>query len=117
MSEKDCEHFAEIRQVAPHTHGCEGCLALGAPWTALRICLTCGHVGCCEDSKHAHALQHFNATGHPMIASLERGESWGWCYVHRRYFDLAPELLPKRRSGLAALFGRFASRRASTESR
>ena len=52
-----------------------------------------------------------------MIASLERGESWGWCYVHRRYFDLAPELLPKRPSGLAAFFGRFASRRAKTESR
>jgi uncharacterized UBP type Zn finger protein len=108
MSE-NCEHFGEIRRVAPRTHGCEGCLARGAAWTALRICLTCGHVGCCEDSPHAHALQHFNATGHPMIASLTRGESWGWCYVHRRYFDLAPEFLPRRRSRLAALFGRFAS--------
>ncbi len=106
MNEETCEHLAAIQPVAPRARGCEDCLALGATWTQLRVCLTCGHVGCCEDSTHAHALQHFNATGHPMIASLERGESWSWCYVHRRYFDLAPELRPKRRSRLAALFGR-----------
>ncbi len=93
-----CEHFAAIRKAPARTNGCEECLALGEPWTQLRICLTCGHVGCCEDSQYAHALQHYRATGHPMIASFERGDRWGWCYVHRRYFDPMPGRTPKRRS-------------------
>ena len=105
-----CEHVSEIRQVTPRASGCEECRALGEQWNELRVCLSCGHVGCCEDSTHAHAFQHFNATGHPLIASFERGETWGWCYIHRRYFDLAPELLPKRRSALAAAVARFFDR-------
>ena len=105
-----CAHFADIRRVTPRTNGCEECLALGTPWNELRVCLTCGHVGCCEDSAHAHALAHFNATGHAMIASLEKGERWGWCYVDRRYFDPMPGPLPKRRSALAAFFARFLGR-------
>jgi uncharacterized UBP type Zn finger protein len=105
-----CEHVSEVQQVTPRTSGCEECLALGAPWNELRVCLSCGHVGCCEDSVHAHALQHFNTTGHPLIASLDRGETWGWCYIHRRYFDLAPESLPKRRSALATVLARFFKR-------
>ena len=105
-----CEHVSEIRQVTPRTSGCEECLALGVQWNELRVCLSCGHVGCCEDSERAHALQHFNTTGHPMIASFERGETWSWCYVHRRYIDLEPGLLPKRRSALAAAFARFFDR-------
>jgi uncharacterized UBP type Zn finger protein len=109
MNER-CEHFSEIRQVTPGTNGCEECLALGETWTELRVCLTCGHVGCCEDSTHAHALQHFNAMGHPMIAPLDRRETWGWCYVHRRYFDPMPASFFKRRSALAALIGRFVGR-------
>ena len=109
MTER-CEHASEIRQVTPRTSGCEECLALGVQWNELRVCLTCGHVGCCEDSEHAHALQHFNTTGHPVIASFERGETWSWCYIHRRYFDLEPGLLPKRRPALAAAFARFFSR-------
>lgn len=106
-----CEHFRGLTQVTPLTNGCEECLALGASWNELRVCLSCGHVGCCEDSEHTHALKHFNATGHPLIASLERGETWGWCYVHRRYFELKPELLPKRSSPFAALFARLLGRR------
>jgi uncharacterized UBP type Zn finger protein len=102
-----CDHFSEIQEVKARTHGCEECLALGEPWNQLRVCLSCGHVGCCEDSKYAHALGHFNATGHPMISSLERGETWGWCYVHRRYFDPMPGPLPKRLSALGSLFGRL----------
>lgn len=105
-----CEHFNEIRPVAPGARGCEECLALGDAWTELRVCLTCRHAGCCEDSKHAHALQHFNATGHPMIAPLARGETWGWCYVHRRYFDPMPGSSFKRRSVLAAFLGRLVAR-------
>jgi uncharacterized UBP type Zn finger protein len=105
-----CEHFEEIRDIAPRAAGCEECMALGATWTELRVCLTCGHVGCCEDSKHAHALAHFNATGHPMIVSLERRQTWGWCYVHRRYFDPMPVKLRVRRSALGRLFDRIRGR-------
>jgi uncharacterized UBP type Zn finger protein len=103
---EQCEHFSAIQAVTPGANGCEDCLAMGAKWNELRICLTCGHVGCCEDSQHAHALQHFKATGHPMIASFERAETWGWCYLHRRYFDPMPGSIPKRRSGLTAFFTR-----------
>jgi uncharacterized UBP type Zn finger protein len=102
-----CEHFSAIQAIAPTVNGCEDCLAIGAKWNELRVCLTCGHVGCCEDSEHAHALQHFNATGHPMIASYEPGDTWGWCYIHRRYFDPMPGTLPKRRTGLAALLAKL----------
>ena len=106
-----CEHFDAIRAVAPRTRGCEDCLAIGSSWTELRVCLTCGQVGCCEDSKHAHALQHFDATGHPMIASLERGQKWGWCYVDKRYFDPMPTTLPRRRSRIRALVDKLRRRR------
>jgi hypothetical protein len=105
-----CEHASHIPQVTPRTNGCEECLALGVEWNELRVCLTCGHVGCCEDSEYAHALSHFNTTGHPLIAPLERGETWGWCYIHRRYFELPPESLPRRRSALAAAFARLLGR-------
>jgi uncharacterized UBP type Zn finger protein len=105
-----CPHFSEIRDVEPRTSGCEECMALGVRWNQLRVCLSCGHVGCCEDSKHAHALQHFNATGHPMIASLEADERWGWCYVDRRYFDPMPGPLPRRPTRLKALWRRLRRR-------
>ncbi|MEO8739593.1 MAG: UBP-type zinc finger domain-containing protein [Casimicrobiaceae bacterium] len=105
-----CEHYAALQPVTSRANGCEECLAIGATWTELRVCLNCGHVGCCEDSKHAHALKHFNATAHPMIASYERGDTWSWCYVHRRYMELTSALVPRRRSLLAALFGRRAKR-------
>jgi uncharacterized UBP type Zn finger protein len=101
-----CEHVQGVERVTARARGCEECLAMGAEWNELRVCLACGHVGCCEDSPHAHALQHFKTAGHPLIASLESGETWGWCYADRRYFDLPPELRPKRRSLLADLFRR-----------
>ena len=107
-----CEHFSAIRPVEPRTRGCEECLAIGSTWTELRVCLTCGHVGCCEDSRHAHALQHFNGTGHPMIASLERGQKWGWCYVDKRYFDPMPGPLPRRRGPLGRIIARLRKRKA-----
>jgi len=102
-----CAHYADLQQVTARANGCEECLALGATWTELRVCLSCGHVGCCEDSKHTHALKHFQATGHPMLASFERGETWSWCYTHRRYMELTPALRPRRRSMLKALLGRL----------
>jgi uncharacterized UBP type Zn finger protein len=105
-----CDHFSDILPVTPRTNGCEECLALGASWNELRVCLVCGHVGCCEDSEQMHALKHFNATGHPLIAPLDRSETWSWCYEHRRYFELAPELRPKRRSALMGFFARVFNR-------
>jgi hypothetical protein len=105
-----CEHFDAVRDVQARTRGCAECLRIGAPWTQLRICLTCGHVGCCEDSPHAHALAHHQQTGHPVIASLERGEDWTWCYPHGRYFVPAPVPLPRKLSALARLLGRLLRR-------
>ena len=95
----NCEHFPDPLVTKPATDGCAECLAIGSAWTELRICLTCGHVGCCEDSNHAHALQHFQDTGHPMIASYDPPASWGWCYVDKRYFDPMPGT-PIRRPSL-----------------
>src|SRR5215472_8339109 len=99
-----CEHVQGVERVTARSRGCEECLAIGAEWNELRVCLACGHVGCCEDSAHAHALAHFKAAGHPLIAPMERAETWGWCYLDRRYFDLPPALRPKRPSFLAGLF-------------
>ena len=101
-----CEHYAALQPITARTNGCEECLAMGALWTELRVCLTCGHVGCCEDSNYTHALKHFQTTGHPMIASFERNETWSWCYLHRRYMELTRALMPRRRSLLSSLFGR-----------
>ncbi|HTS22514.1 MAG TPA: UBP-type zinc finger domain-containing protein [Casimicrobiaceae bacterium] len=102
-----CEHLSGMRRVTARGLACEECLALGAEWNELRVCLSCGHVGCCEDSPHTHALAHFNSTGHPLIAPLDWGETWGWCYVHGRYVDLPPELQPRRRSALGIALSRL----------
>jgi uncharacterized UBP type Zn finger protein len=76
-----CTHLDQIRDVTPSANGCEECLKTGDTWVHLRICLICGHVGCCDSSKNKHATKHFHATGHPIIQSYERGEDWLWCYV------------------------------------
>ena len=78
-----CEHLAEATDSAmPRTpEGCEECLALGDDWVHLRLCLDCGHVGCCDSSPHKHATAHFHETGHPVMRSMEPGEVWRWCFV------------------------------------
>jgi CPA2 family monovalent cation:H+ antiporter-2 len=76
-----CAHLDRIRAVHPSAPGCEECLRMGDEWVHLRICLTCGHVGCCDSSKNKHATKHFHATTHPVMRSLEPGDTWGWCYV------------------------------------
>ena len=78
---KNCSHLNQIQAVSPHTAGCDECLRTGDDWVHLRLCLKCGHVGCCDDSKKKHATAHFHATGHPVIESLEPGENWRWCYL------------------------------------
>jgi uncharacterized UBP type Zn finger protein len=76
-----CDHLASIRSVTPHSAGCEECLRMGDTWVHLRLCLSCGHVGCCDSSKNRHATKHYRSTTHPIVRSLEPGEHWRWCYV------------------------------------
>jgi hypothetical protein len=78
---KKCGHIDHTHEVTPPTDGCEECLLTGDEWVHLRLCLTCGHVGCCDDSKNTHATAHFNSTRHPIIESLEPDEGWRWCYI------------------------------------
>ncbi len=79
-----CAHTVDLVDPDPTTpEGCAGCLALGIRWVHLRKCLACGHVGCCDSSPHRHAEGHFTQSGHPVMRSFERGESWRWCYVDR----------------------------------
>jgi uncharacterized UBP type Zn finger protein len=80
-----CEHLNALATADPRPgtpDGCEECLASGERlWSHLRICLSCGHVGCCDSSPRRHATGHFNETSHPVMRSFEPGESWRWCYV------------------------------------
>jgi uncharacterized UBP type Zn finger protein len=83
-----CSHLDEIDEgIAPKSEGCAECLKIGDEWVHLRLCLTCGNVGCCDDSKNTHATKHHKATTHPIIRSLEPGEKWIWCYVDEVGFE------------------------------
>jgi uncharacterized UBP type Zn finger protein len=86
-----CEHVAAILPVSPSAKGCEDCLKTGDGWVHLRICESCGHVGCCDSSPNRHATAHYNATRHPIIRSFEPGEEWGFCYVDDMFFERLPE--------------------------
>lgn len=79
----NCSHTDQIQDVTPSGEGCKECMESGDRWVHLRICLTCGHVGCCDMSKGKHATKHFHETGHPIIQSFEPGETWKWCYVDK----------------------------------
>jgi uncharacterized UBP type Zn finger protein len=85
-----CRHLGAIKTGTLRTQGCEECLTLGDGWVHLRLCRSCGHVGCCDSSKNKHATRHFQATGHPIMTSLERGETWSWCYVDELVLESAP---------------------------
>ena len=79
-------HLAAVRPVVPRTpEGCEECLRIGSGWVHLRLCLTCGHVGCCDSSPMRHARAHAHTAHHPIVRSLEPGEDWRWCYAHSAY--------------------------------
>ena len=86
-----CEHFQDLGAVTPSATGCEACLQMGDRWVHLRICLVCGHVGCCDSSKNKHATQHYHSTGHPVVQSFEEGEDWGWCYVDEVFVESMPK--------------------------
>jgi hypothetical protein len=81
MTMATCAHLDQIVDVRPRARGCEECLRSGDAWVHLRLCLSCGHVGCCDSSKNRHATAHFWASRHPIAQSLELGEDWRWCYV------------------------------------
>ncbi|HXP92524.1 MAG TPA: UBP-type zinc finger domain-containing protein [Candidatus Binatia bacterium] len=80
-----CKHLAMLREVVPKSLGCNECIATGLKWKQLRLCTSCGYVGCCETSEGRHALAHFAETTHPIIRSFEDGEDWMWCYVDETY--------------------------------
>jgi uncharacterized UBP type Zn finger protein len=82
---KLCQHLAEAQELEPKTDVCEECVKLGDEWVHLRLCLTCGNVACCDDSKNKHATKHYHATQHPIVQSFEPGEDWRWCYVDEAY--------------------------------
>jgi hypothetical protein len=87
---ESCEHLQNTKRPfpKPRAEGCEECLATGGRWLHLRVCLICGHVGCCDSSPGKHATAHFHQTHHPVMQSFEPGEDWGWCFSHER--ELGP---------------------------
>lgn len=88
----ECAHLDHLRitELPDEVAGCEECLVEGTGWVHLRICLECGHVGCCDNSPGRHATRHFESSSHPVIRSIEPGEEWSWCYV-----DELPMIIPE----------------------
>ena len=86
-----CDHEIGLDPVPPRTPGCEECLKAGTSWVHLRLCLTCGHVGCCDSSPGRHATHHYHKTTHPVMASYEPGERWAWCYIDQAEVDVPEE--------------------------
>lgn len=76
-----CTHLNQMKIESTNKRVCEDCIKNGDTWVHLRLCLTCGHVGCCDSSKNKHATKHFHRSGHPLIRSIEPGERWIWCYT------------------------------------
>ncbi|HXH51785.1 MAG TPA: UBP-type zinc finger domain-containing protein [Terriglobia bacterium] len=81
MPEERCTHLDQIKIETTDKTVCEECIKMGDSWLHLRLCLTCGHVGCCDSSKNKHATRHFRASTHPLVRSIEPGENWVWCYA------------------------------------
>jgi uncharacterized UBP type Zn finger protein len=79
----------EVTAIPDPVVGCEECLKIGSLWVHLRMCMECGHVGCCDSSPNKHATKHFHKVKHPIMRSVEPGESWGWCYVDEMEIDAA----------------------------
>ena len=82
-----CDHEHMIKIIEPTSHVCETCLQQGDEWVHLRMCMTCGYVGCCDSSKNKHARKHYLRNGHPIIRSIEPGEDWRYCYIHNEMLE------------------------------
>ena len=76
-----CSHLDQVKFTDTRKHGCEECVKMGDSWVHLRLCMECGHVGCCDSSKNKHATKHYQQVQHPLVRSIEPGENWIWCYV------------------------------------
>jgi len=85
VSPRQCTHLESIRSVTPSGEGCAECVKTGDSWVHLRLCLSCGKVGCCDSSKNRHASIHAGESEHPIVESFQPGESWRWCYVDGMY--------------------------------
>ena len=87
-----CTHLAsiEVTSLPDEIPGCEDCLALGDRWVHLRMCMTCGKIGCCDSSPNKHATKHAHAADHPIFRSAERGEDWSWCVIDEVAFVVTP---------------------------
>ena len=96
---KRCSHTDSIQvtELPAEVAGCEDCLKTGDVWLHLRICLTCGHVGCCDSSRYEHATKHFHRTKHPIVQSIEPSESWKWCYADEVLIESRASPAPDRR--------------------
>ena len=77
----ECSHLDQIKMTNTDKHVCEECVKRGDRWVHLRLCLECGHVGCCDSSKNKHATKHYHRSKHTLIRSIEPGEAWVWCYA------------------------------------
>ena len=90
----NCSHLDAAQErhaaVVPSGHGCAECLSTGGVWVHLRLCMTCGHVGCYDNSPNKHATKHFHETSHPVIRSYEPGEDWGYCYPDELFLEVLP---------------------------
>ena len=82
---KECEHFIQEKNISQNTENCEECEKEHLPAFALRMCLTCGHVGCCDSSIGKHATKHFEETGHAVMKAIPKN-IWKWCYIHKEYY-------------------------------
>lgn len=85
-----CTHTDMMKKdVQPDGDVCKSCIEEGLEWVNLRICMTCGHIGCCETSKGMHAKKHSEETGHPIVKPFKSDEDWTWCYKDRNYIEEA----------------------------
>ena len=87
-----CDHLDQIRvtELPDTIAGCEECLRIGSPWLHLRMCMTCGKIGCCDSSPNRHASGHAREEAHPIARSAEPGEDWSWCFVDEVAFAVEP---------------------------
>jgi uncharacterized UBP type Zn finger protein len=92
MEPPRCTHLDQVEVLDPPADvpGCPECLAADDRWVHLRMCQTCGQIGCCDDSPNRHATAHHDATGHPIVRSIEPGEDWSWCYEDELLLRLVP---------------------------
>jgi Zn-finger in ubiquitin-hydrolases and other protein len=83
-----CQHLNQLQNITVANQPvCEECVKIGSGWVHLRTCQQCGQTHCCDASPHRHATRHFQASGHPVVASAEPGEQWVWCYVHEQFAE------------------------------